>query len=64
VKRRDFEQHLVRHSCYVRREGAEHTIYTNSANGRSTAVPRHSEIKTTTLRRICKVLDIPVPMSR
>ena len=43
MKRRDFEQHLTRHDCYVRREGANHTIYTNANNGKSSAVPRHSE---------------------
>jgi len=64
MKRRDFEQHLRRHDCYVRREGAGHTIYTNPANGRSAAVPRHVEIKTATLRRICQDLDIAAPLTR
>jgi mRNA interferase HicA len=64
VKRRDFEQHLKGHDCYVRREGSGHTIYTNPANGKSAAIPRHSEIKTATLRRICQDLDIAVPLTR
>jgi mRNA interferase HicA len=61
MKRRDFVQHLGRHDCYVRREGGGHTIYTNPANGKSAAVPRHTETKTATLRRICQDLDIPLP---
>jgi predicted RNA binding protein YcfA (HicA-like mRNA interferase family) len=64
MKRRDFEQHLTRHGCYVHREGGGHTIYANPANGSWAAVPRHSEIKTLTLRRICKDLDIPIPLAR
>jgi mRNA interferase HicA len=64
MKRRDFEQHLRHHDCYVRREGGGHTIYTNPANGKSAAVPRHAEIKTATLRRICQDLDIAVPLKR
>jgi mRNA interferase HicA len=61
VKLREFEKHLKRCGCYVRREGGNHTIYTNPANGKSAAVPRHSEVKTATLRRICQDLDIPMP---
>jgi mRNA interferase HicA len=64
MKLRDFEQHFKRHGCYVRREGGGHTIYTNPANGKSAAVPRHTEIKTATLRRICHDLDIATPPTR
>jgi mRNA interferase HicA len=64
MKRRDFEQHLKRHDCYVRREGANHTIFTNADNGKSASMPRHGEIKTPTLRQICHELDIPTPLAR
>jgi predicted RNA binding protein YcfA (HicA-like mRNA interferase family) len=64
MKRRDFEQHLTRHGCYVLREGSGHTIYRNPANGKSASVPRHSQVKTPTLRRVCKDLDIPIPLTR
>jgi mRNA interferase HicA len=64
MKRRDFEQHLTIHKCFIRREGGGHTIYTNPANGKSAAVPRHAEIKTATLRRICRDLDIATPLTR
>jgi predicted RNA binding protein YcfA (HicA-like mRNA interferase family) len=61
MKLRDFLQHLARHNCHVRREGGNHTIYTNAINGKSAAVPRHGEVKAGTLKRICRDLDIPAP---
>jgi predicted RNA binding protein YcfA (HicA-like mRNA interferase family) len=64
MKRRDLEGHLRRHGCSVFREGGRHTIYINKANERVAAVPRHGEIKTPTVREICKTLDIPVPDAR
>lgn len=64
MKRRDFEKHLRVNGCLVLREGGSHTIYTNTANGNAAAVPRHNEIKTATLRKICEQLDIPRPTQR
>jgi hypothetical protein len=31
--------------CVLKRHGAKHDIYLNPANGRKTAVPRHTEIR-------------------
>jgi mRNA interferase HicA len=64
MRRHDLEKYLLRHDCCVKREGGNHTIYTNRANGKSAAVPRHIEIKTATMRRICQDLDIPAPLAR
>ena len=64
MKRRDLERHLRQHGCAVIREGGNHTVYTNESNGRIAAVPRHAEIKTPTVREICKALDIPAPAAR
>jgi predicted RNA binding protein YcfA (HicA-like mRNA interferase family) len=64
MKRRDFEQHLSRHDCYIRRDRGSHTVFTNARNGKSAAVPRHGEIKTATMRRICRDLDIATPLTR
>jgi predicted RNA binding protein YcfA (HicA-like mRNA interferase family) len=64
VKRRDVEAHLRGHGCAVLREGGSHTIWRNESNGRITAVPRHAEIKTPTLREICKALEVPAPAGR
>jgi predicted RNA binding protein YcfA (HicA-like mRNA interferase family) len=59
MKRRDFETHLRRHGCEILREGGGHTIWMNTRTGRTSAVPRHSDIKVGTARRICEVLDVP-----
>ncbi|MDX1947613.1 MAG: type II toxin-antitoxin system HicA family toxin [Pirellulaceae bacterium] len=61
MKRLDLIRHLKRHGCQFDREGANHTIYRNPANGRCSAVPRHREIKETLARAICDQLDIPRP---
>jgi hypothetical protein len=47
----------------IAREGGNHSIYRNPANGRCTSVPRHREIKPTTARTICDQLGIPRPES-
>jgi mRNA interferase HicA len=61
MKRVDLIRHLTNHNCVLDREGANHTIYRNLANGRCTAVPRHREIKETLVRAICGQLGIPRP---
>lgn len=44
MKRRALLAHLRAHGCELRREGGEHSIWWNPANGRTSAVPRHTEI--------------------
>jgi predicted RNA binding protein YcfA (HicA-like mRNA interferase family) len=61
VKRRDLIPHLKSHGCYLDREGANHSIYRNPANGHCAAVPRHREIKNSTARAICAQLGVPPP---
>ncbi|MBI3465111.1 MAG: type II toxin-antitoxin system HicA family toxin [Planctomycetes bacterium] len=61
MKRRDLLQHLRQHGCQFVREGGEHSIWENPANGTRTAVPRHREIPDYTASRICKQLGIPEP---
>jgi mRNA interferase HicA len=61
MKRRDLLRHLQQHGCRLDREGANHSIYRNPANGRCTAVPRHSEVKDTVARTICDQLDVQRP---
>ncbi|MFV2067795.1 MAG: type II toxin-antitoxin system HicA family toxin [Pirellulales bacterium] len=61
MKRHDLIRHLERAGCLLDREGASHSIYRNSANGRCAPVPRHREIKETTARAICDQLGIPRP---
>ncbi len=54
-------QHLKRHGCELRREGAKHSVYQNPETGKRTSVPRHTEIDNTTARKICEQLEIPAP---
>lgn len=54
MKRTKLLKHLHQHGCSLIREGGKHTIYTNDDGTRKSAVPRHPEIKTNTLRKICK----------
>ena len=64
MKRRDLETHLRRHGCEILREGANHTIFINEATSAIAAASRHAEIKTPTVRAICRALDIPLPAAR
>lgn len=61
MKRRDLIRHLLDHGCLFVREGSDHSIWENPANGRRTSVPRHREIPDFTAHRIFRQLDIPRP---
>lgn len=45
MKRRDLEQRLRIAGCYLKREGASHSLWINPKDGTTEAVPRHTEIK-------------------
>jgi mRNA interferase HicA len=55
----DFVKHLRVHGCILLREGGNHTMYMNPANGKRVPVPRHREIKNLLAQKICKQLEIP-----
>jgi mRNA interferase HicA len=59
VKRSSLLQHLRRHGCYLKREGAGHSLWANPTTGVVEAVPRHLEIKNGLARRICRRLSLP-----
>ncbi|MGA1237070.1 MAG: type II toxin-antitoxin system HicA family toxin [Limisphaerales bacterium] len=59
MKRSSLLQHLRRQGCYLKREGAAHSLWTNPANGVVEAVPRHAEIKNGLARKICRRLGLP-----
>jgi mRNA interferase HicA len=61
MKRTKLIKHMHRHACVFQREGHSHTIYASVDGMRKTAVPRHSEIKPNTVRKICKDMGIPPP---
>lgn len=45
MKQRDLEKRLRHAGCYLKREGASHSLWTNPRTGVVEAVPRHTEIK-------------------
>jgi mRNA interferase HicA len=59
VKRTALLRHLRRHGCTLKREGASHSLWTNSATGAVEAIPRHIEIPDLLARKICRGLGIP-----
>ena len=52
MKRRDLERKLRMAGCYLKREGASHSLWINPNNGVVEAVPRHKEIKEPLARKI------------
>jgi mRNA interferase HicA len=59
VKRGTLLRHLRRHGCYLKREGKEHSLWSNPATGGVAAVPRHTEIPNRLADRICGQLSVP-----
>jgi mRNA interferase HicA len=59
MKRRELLRHLQRHGCILLREGADHSVYANSATGKLSTVPRHKELNDLLVRKICDDLQIP-----
>jgi len=57
MKRRDLERRLRIAGCYLKKEGASHSLWINPKNGVMEAVPRHIEIKEPLARRILKNLN-------
>jgi len=59
VKRGDLLRHLRQHGCYLKREGASHSLWCNANTGHVEAVPRHTEIANNLARKICRALSVP-----
>jgi predicted RNA binding protein YcfA (HicA-like mRNA interferase family) len=45
MKRKDLERRLRVAGCYLKREGASHSLWINPKTGVVEAIPRHKEIK-------------------
>ena len=56
MKRRDLERKLRIAGCYLKREGASHSLWINPKNGIVETVPRHKEIKEPLVKKILKNL--------
>jgi mRNA interferase HicA len=59
MKRGALLRHLRLHGCFLKREGAAHSLWTNPATGAVEAVPRHTEIPDRLAHKICRALGIP-----
>jgi len=57
MKRKELEKKLRQVGCYVKREGAAHTLWINPQTGIVETVPRHTEIKELLARKILKNLN-------
>ena len=44
MKRERLLRHLRKHGCYLKREGARHSLWCNPSTGAIEAIPRHIEI--------------------
>jgi predicted RNA binding protein YcfA (HicA-like mRNA interferase family) len=64
MKRVKLIKYLKNNHCYLEREGAKHSIYTNKLNGKFTSIPRHSDVNDYTVSDICKQLDILKPAEK
>ena len=59
MKRGDLLRHLRQHGCFLKREGASHSLWCNPNTGHVEAVPRHTEIGNNLVRKICRALSVP-----
>jgi mRNA interferase HicA len=57
MKRRDLERRLRMAGCYLKREGASHSLWINPKNGVVEALPRHIEIKEPLAKKILKNMN-------
>lgn len=57
MKRRDLERRLRMAGCYLKREGASHSLWINPKNGVVETLPRHIEIKEPLAKKILKNLN-------
>jgi mRNA interferase HicA len=61
MKRSDLERHMRKCGCVLAREGGNHAIWKNPANGKVAPIPRHREVKEGTVRAVRRQLEIPLP---
>jgi mRNA interferase HicA len=59
MKRESLLRHLRSQGCYLKREGAAHSLWCNPNTGKIEAVPRHTEVSDILARKICRGLSVP-----
>ena len=60
MKRKEFLAYLIVNGCELLREGSKHSWWWNPDLNKRSSVPRHTEIKDTLAKKICKDLGIPL----
>ena len=60
MKRTALLQHVRKHGCVLKREGASHSLWHNPRTGTVEAVPHHVEIPNSLTQKICRRLKVPV----
>jgi len=58
MKRIDLIKFLKKNDCVLSKEGAKHSLFFNVATGKSSTIPRHTEINDFLCKKICKDLGI------
>ncbi|NCA86449.1 MAG: type II toxin-antitoxin system HicA family toxin [Clostridia bacterium] len=56
MKRRLLEKRLRMAGCYLKKEGASHSLWINPKNGHIETVPRHADIKERLALKILKAM--------
>ena len=64
MKRSKLIRHLRKQGCTLSHEGGRHSIFANPKNGRTAPVPRHSDVDSMLVLKICKELEIDPPGER
>jgi mRNA interferase HicA len=64
MKRTKLIKHLTKSGCYLLREGGKHSVYFNPYSEKISTVPRHQEIKQFIAEKICKDLEITIPLGK
>jgi mRNA interferase HicA len=57
MKKTELEKRLRMAGCYLKREGASHSLWINPKTGILEAIPRHKEIKEPLAMKILKSLN-------
>lgn len=57
MKKADLEKKLRKAGCFLKREGASHSLWMNPKTGVVEAVPRHKEIKEPLAKKILRNMD-------
>ncbi|PIU67086.1 MAG: addiction module toxin, HicA family [Armatimonadetes bacterium CG07_land_8_20_14_0_80_59_28] len=61
MKRNDLLRHRRRHGCFLKLEGAAHSLWASPTTGRIETVPRHRKIPDRLATKICRSLSVPDP---